>query len=286
MSATSEELRNEGGAVALGALTAAEAQAFQRELERSPALAREFAEYQEIAALLAYAAPPVAPPAALRERVMREASGIRSIVRGAAPSALPNANDRMPSEVGRDARAQGVTPVTPMRSRPLAMALPWLAAAAALLGVVWTSRALQDERASRVAAEGRSAALRAQVASLDSVVSALLAPDVQTVKLSAQGAPPSARMYWNTRSREVVLAAFNLQPAPSGRTYQLWGIETGKKPVSLGVFNTSTDQGARVSFRAPEGVKIAVGAVTEEPSGGSTQPTTTPFLVGEFKGGA
>lgn len=292
MSEDYEMLRHEGGAVALGALSPAEAQAFQREIERSPELAREFAEYQEIAALLAHAAPPVTPPALLRDRVMRDAQGVRSIAgcvatRDAGSSAFgatPNIGGK-PARTPNDQRSSTST-VVPMRSRPLAVALPWLAAAAALLGVVWTSRSLQDERVARVAAEGRSEALRAQVSSLDSVVSTLLAPDVQTVKLSAQGAPPSARMYWNTQSRQVVLAAFNLQPAPRGRTYQLWGIEAGKNPVSLGTFNTGTDAGARVSFRAPGGVKIAVGAVTEEPAGGSPQPTTTPFLVGEFKGGA
>lgn len=292
MSDDLEMLRTEGGAVALGALTPAEGEAFQRELERSPELAREFAEYLEVAALLAHSAPSVAPPPALRERIMREVAGVRPLAarvvardeENASTGGTPDA--RTGSAAAPNGGELAGARVTPMRSRPLAAALPWLAAAAALLGVVWTSRALQDERDARVAAEGKSEALRAQVASLDSVVSAILAPDVQTVKLSAQGAPPSARMYWNTQSRQVVLAAFNLQPAPRGRTYQLWGIEAGKKPVSLGTFNTGTDAGVRASFRAPDGVKIAVGAVTEEPAGGSTQPTTTPFLVGEFKGGA
>ena len=274
MSTPDVTLREEGGAVALGALSGAESQAFQREVERSPELARELAEYQEVAGLLALAAPAVAPPSSLRDRIMRDATGVSPISRA---SASLSQGRETPPNVAPNASAS--------RSRPLAIAVPWLAAAAALLGVIWTGRSLREERDARVAAEGRSGALSAQVASLDSVVSALLAPDVQTVKLSAQGAPPSARLYWNTQSSQVVFAAFNLQPAPRGRTYQLWGIEAGKNPVSLGTFNTGNDATARASFRAPQGVTLAVGAVTEEPEGGSPQPTTTPFLVGQFKAG-
>ncbi|MEO7965579.1 MAG: anti-sigma factor [Gemmatimonadaceae bacterium] len=277
MSAPDLTIRDEAAAVALGAMSAPESQAFQGELERSPELARELDEYLEVAALLALAAPVTAAPASLRDRIMNNVAGVRPISRAARSDESQGA----PPNVTGTASAT----VSSGRSRPLAIALPWIAAAAALLGVVWTGRSLDEERGARVAAEGRNGALRAQVASLDSVVSALLAPDVQTVKLSAQGAPPSARLYWNTQSRQVVFAAFNLQPAPKGRTYQLWGIERGKNPVSLGTFNTGSDASARASFRAPAGVKLAVGAVTVEPEGGSPQPTTTPFLVGQFKAG-
>jgi anti-sigma-K factor RskA len=165
--------------------------------------------------------------------------------------------------------------------------VPWLALAASLLVIVSTRKTLDAERAAHAVADQANQqlnqSLRGQVATLDSVVTTLLAPDVETVKLSSTGAPPAARMYWNTRNNQVVLAAFNLRPAPTGRTYQLWGIETGKDPVSLGTFNTGADGAGRVRLSVPNGVKIAVGAVTEEPEGGSPQPTTKPFLVGQLR---
>lgn len=266
MSNDDPTLREEGGAYALGALSAAERAALEAEMARSAELAREVREHQEVAALLALAAPRVAPPASLRERILSDAAAVRPLHTAA--------RDGEPSAAA--ARAT--------RSRPLALVLPWLAAAGALLGVMWTSRQLQETRDARVMAERENAALRSQVASLDSVVTTLLAPDVQTVKLSATGAPPAARLYWNTRSNRVILAAFDLPRAPSGRTYQLWGIETGRNPVSLGTFNTGDDQSARASFEVPPGVQLAVGAVTEEPEGGSPQPTTQPFLVGSIGG--
>jgi anti-sigma-K factor RskA len=92
-------------------------------------------------------------------------------------------------------------------------------------------------------------------------------------------------MFWNRASNQVVLVAFALPPAAPGRTYQLWGIASGKgqKPVSLGTFNTSANGEVRLSVTVPAGLQIAVGAVTEEPAGGSPQPTTTPFLVGQLQ---
>jgi hypothetical protein len=33
-------------------------------------------------------------------------------------------------------------------------------------------------------------------------------------------------------------------------------------------------------IKVPEGMELTAAALTEEPEGGSPQPTTTPFLVG------
>jgi anti-sigma-K factor RskA len=254
-------IHDEMAALALGALDPAERAALEEELSRSPALAREADEYRQVAALLAFAAPAVIPPPALRARILADARDVRPI--GTAHSRPARIDEAPRNAIGR--------------------IVPWLAAAAALVFAFVTRDRLADERLARSDADSTNASLRAQVASLDSVVTTLLSPDVESVKLTATGAPPSARMYWNTRSNQVVLAAFQLRPAPRGRTYQLWGIETGKAPVSLGTFNTSNNGEQRVRFSVPAGVKIAVGAVTEEPEGGSPQPTTTPFLVGQLK---
>ena len=79
-----------------------------------------------------------------------------------------------------------------------------------------------------------------------------------------------------------MLTAQNLPPAPNGRTYQLWGIAANQQPVSLGTFNTQADGSVLLTMSMPEGVRFDVSAVTEEPAGGSPQPTTQPFLVGNW----
>jgi anti-sigma-K factor RskA len=52
-------------------------------------------------------------------------------------------------------------------------------------------------------------------------------------------------------------------------TYQLWSLDSGE-PVSLGVLGTGSDRTVEVSL--PEGTTTV--AISEEPAGGSTQPTT------------
>jgi anti-sigma-K factor RskA len=80
-----------------------------------------------------------------------------------------------------------------------------------------------------------------------------------------------------------VFVANALPPAKAGRIYQLWGIEAGRSPVSLGTFNTDSGGRAVAALNVPAGLRIAVTAVTDEPSGGSPQPTTTPFLAATWK---
>ena len=61
------------------------------------------------------------------------------------------------------------------------------------------------------------------------------------------------------------------------------GSRPGVRPVSLGTFNTDSSGRALASLAVPAGLRIAVTAVTEEPAGGSAQPTTTPFLAATWK---
>jgi anti-sigma-K factor RskA len=263
----------EATAYVLGALAEPERDRFERELATSTELQKEVASLRNVTGLLALAVAPVAPPPGLRERVLAEARAVRPI--SAHRSEAPR------HEEERQLRAvPGGREVQPLR---VSRFVPWLAVAASLLAVVVMRNQVREESDARAALAMLSDSMRAQIVSKDSVIDALLAPDVQTVKLVATGQPPSARMYWNRASNQVVLVAFALPPAASGRTYQLWGIEPGKSPVSLGTFNTTGDGSGRLTARVPEGVRIAVGAVTDEPAGGSPQPTTTPFMVGEFK---
>src|SRR3989442_1210198 len=129
------------------------------------------------------------------------------------------------------------------------------------------------------------AAARDTIAVRDSLVVTLLAPDVGPAALAASGKPPSARLFWSPSRHRVVMAVFNLAPAPAGRIYQLWAI-AGGKPISLGLFNTAPDGRVTVAMDvARELASFQLTAVTEEPAGGSLQPTQQPFLVGKLSGG-
>jgi anti-sigma-K factor RskA len=239
-------------AYALDALDGTERHEFEALLSRSSVAQREVAELKEVVSLLAYAAPAAAAPVSLRERVLGEAQRVR-----------PMAAVRRPH-----AKRLGM------------FALPYLAVAASITGIVVLGGRYAAERDARAALAATTDTLRQALASRDVIIDALLAPDVATVKLSATDRPPSARMYWNRATGQVILAAFQLPPAREGRTYQLWGIALDGAPVSLGTFNTQPSGEARHVGTAPSGLTIAVGAVTEEPAGGSAQPTSAPFLSG------
>ncbi len=165
--------------------------------------------------------------------------------------------------------------------RPRPAILPWAAAAAVVLAVLgglgyW--RATEKARELRT----RLDVTQGQLDSTKYIVAALLDSTVAITDLAATGKAPSMRLYWNRTRNIVVVAAFDLPPAPAGRTYQLWAIEKGRAPVSVGTFNSSPSGRAMITLQMPAGVQPEVSAVTEEPAGGSPQPTQQPFLIGSL----
>lgn len=224
---------------ALGALDAEERARFEVHLAECAACRGEVHSLREVAALLAESAPAAAPPAALRELVLREARRVRPI--GARP---------------------------PERS-----IVPWLAAAACLVLAIGLGYAYLRERA---ALDRATVSLTAR----DSLVATLLSPDAATAALAATGQAPSARLFWSPSRHRVVMAVFHLAPAAVGRTYQLWAISKGK-PVSIGIFNTNPSGQVIAEMALPPDLTFELTAVTEEPAGGSPQPTMQPFLVGK-----
>jgi anti-sigma-K factor RskA len=179
----------------------------------------------------------------------------------------------------------GITAATPppaLRQRVLRAArrsrtrsiVPWLAAAATVLALLggygyWRSRSAE-------------LALQSALDSTRQVVAGILDSSVAIADLAATGRPPSMRLYWNRTRNIVVVAAFQLPPARAGRTYQLWAIKQGQAPVSLGTFDTPPSGRTVVTVAMPVGFRPDLSAVTEEPAGGSPQPTQEPFLVGNW----
>jgi anti-sigma-K factor RskA len=262
---------------ALGALEDAERSSYESHLDGCDVCAREVRELREVAALLALGGPVVAPPPSLRDRILNEARSVRP-VSSAATSPSPARDATSPSSA--------IVRTSGRRASPLA----WLAAAAAIIVAVGVGQRYRGERDARAAAEIALATARATLdsasaalAGRDSLIATLVSPEVQAVSVTSSGPNPSARYFFDRRARRIVIAAASLPPAASGRTYQVWGIETGKPPVSLGTFDTDSSGRALASLAVPEGLRIAVTAVTDEPAGGSPQPTTTPFLAATWR---
>ena len=77
----------------------------------------------------------------------------------------------------------------------------------------------------------------------------------------------------------VILMAENMPWLPEDRTYQIWVIE-GDDPRPSGVFEPQDESVAAV-VEDPLDEADAI-AVTVEPAGGSSQPTTDPMLIGKL----
>lgn len=256
---------------ALGALDGVSLSDFEAHLADCDECAAAVREHRETTARLAYAAPERTPPARLRERVLGEA---------------------------RDA-AQGETRLglhtEPRNERRTGWRLDtrWLAAASIVLVAV-AAAGYWTEREARASAEQDLVAVRtelddsrAALASRDSALAMLLAPDVRFAALAAADEEPTLRVFWNESQDVIVVSAFNLPSPPAGRTYQLWGIGDGGSPISLGTFDTDAagstvallSQGADV----PDAATLQLAALTLEPDGGSPQPTENPRFVGDWR---
>ena len=267
---------------ALGALDDDERASFEEHLATCAQCTAEVRELQEVAGLLATAAKPVSPPASLRDRILADARAVRPI------SAASSRAEPRAAEPKDDLYPRVPVSGTIQVRRSL---IPWLVAAAAVIAAVSISMRYRSERdAARVGFEQQIEGMRATLdstgaalANRDSLIANLVGPDVQAVSVTGTGPQPSAKYFLDKRASRIVFVANALPPAKSGRIYQLWGIEAGRSPVSLGTFNTDSSGRALAALSVPTGLRIAVTAVTDEPSGGSAQPTTTPFLAATWK---
>jgi anti-sigma-K factor RskA len=248
---TPHEWQDLAAPYALGALASDERQAFESHLAGCEGCRAEVRSFSEVAGLLAHGAPAAQPPAGLRGRVLAEAGRVR------------------PISAGR------------RRASPA-----WLAAAAGLVLAVGAGVTAWRQNGRVRALEGRIATVDSTAAAAESALAMLTGPQVHMVSLAGTGRAPTARVFWNhTRGRFIVFA-FDLPAAPAGRAYQLWAIAKGKAPMSMGTFNT--DPTGRATIILPVGQEIAsLGFVddcglTEEPAGGSPQPTETPRLLGAW----
>lgn len=99
-------------------------------------------------------------------------------------------------------------------------------------------------------------------------------PDTTMTSFGAgQPQPPKGRVFVNPK-QGVLLIASNLPPAPAGKTYEMWVIPRGGKPVRAGEFQSQSD-GTAIHIRRGSVDVNGTGAVavTLENEGGADQPT-------------
>ena len=277
---TASQWSDIAAAFALDALNAEDRAAFDAQLRNDPELQSLVDEYLGVVGAIAEEVEPRTPPVALRERVLSQAR------RGSVSHSSHSPVDTAPSlDLG------------PLGSSPWTGRLA-MAASIVLLVVLGASTLRLSQRAGGLEDQvadlsGELGALRLQLESAelelvryDSVAATFIGQSLRFASLSAPDQSPRLHLVHNQDQDLLLVAATNLPPAPEDRVYQLWGIREGEDPVSLGTFDTGAENTALQALVFDGAEEFDLGAVTEEPAGGSLQPTTTPFLVGGWTGGA
>ena len=254
---------------AIGATTPEETSAVEAALRADPELAAEVSAFRDAATVMATATP-VAPSSALKAQLMAAVASSPTAAGGRATGA--SQRPILTSEAPRRPAWQ-----------PIALAASLLVA----VGLGANTFRLRGEL-DRVRAS--VAALDTQLQSRERTLNTLLEAerDLHVVYLQSEAgaAGPGMQFFWNTKQGSAVAHVFRLNSAPDGRDYQIWALVDGK-PVSLSVFNSDADGRALVErFTLPASTAgVSAVLVSLEPKGGSVQPTTTPFLAGNFIGG-
>lgn len=234
-------------AFALGALEGEERVEIESHLERhcetcTPAVE----EARALAAELAWLAAPVEPPSRVRRRLMAD-------VRGEKQQAAP--------------------------ATSWTQWVAWGAAAAALIFAFVVRQESTRIETQIAGLEQQYGELSAENTQYRRVLSIISAPATRPVSLGAAGSP-QLHAYWN-EPLGLVLAGSNMPPPGPDRTLQLWIVPTAGNPVSVGIFRPD-DAGNVLSVFTPsfQIAGTAALAISDEPAGGSPQPTTTPAWVG------
>jgi len=238
--------------------------------------------YDEALSLLPLAIPAEEPSPVVKTRLMariRRAAGERS-------------EGSRPSEARAPARSPQASP-----SPSWALTVAVAAVAAVLSGAaVWfvgaggsragteaTKRQIEGLEEKNRAVSEEIAGLRSGAGEARETIRRLTSIGTEVIDLEPQGAfrRGGVRLF-HDRERSLWTAyATSLPPAGPGRTYQIWFI-TPTTRVSAGTFQSTADGAGSISFPTPPDLRSIVAvAITDEPEGGSLQPTGAMLLLGK-----
>jgi anti-sigma-K factor RskA len=250
---------------ALGVLEGEEKAAFEAHVPTCAACAEKLAEARGRIALLAFAAPLVAPSPAVKERLMRQIHAAPASSGARVPQRAPREPERAEGFFGRWWAAAALVPV------------------AAVLILVSVRLWQQNTRLIDELGEER-AELQKQQGQLDEarhIVALMEAKDTMTVALASQPGMPKGdvRVMYNAKMGMAMCDGW-VDPAPANKSYQLWLVPMDGKPISAGLIEPSTGPMKPWTVKLPPGVEAKAFAITLEPEGGMPQPTGPMVLVG------
>ena len=282
------EIQETAALYALGALSQQESQAFYSHLSEGCEVCKtELSQFDQVVDDLGSSAPIVAPPEYLRDllmaRIEREPGKPRAI--SGPVIAFPEKPGSMKQFLGRVQSGGGLIPWAVAAALLIAFAytfISWRSDHQSMLATLEQERALKykfnDENASLKDQINKESKLSAELAQINTVLSS---PQHKVIYLAGQGPAPeaTARVYWDIQGRRWVITA-NLPPAPQGMVYQLWFVTSAAK-VSAGLIEPDkSGHGFAVLAFPPTMTRVQKTAITLEPDGGSPQPTSDIYALG------
>ena len=228
---------------ALSALDAAEERALNEHLENCAECRKELEDWQATAATLALASDPVEPSPKVRERILSEVRKERTSTREVIPFKSPTRN--IWSSLGTLGAIAAVVLFTALSIG---------------LAVLWR----QNQRLARE----------------NKFVELVNTPGARVSELRGvePGQSATAKLAYD-RAGRAILTTSKLPSVPEGKTYQLWFIVGDKPPVPGKTFVPDQTGHAILEDEMPrDAVDADVFAITVEPTGGSSAPTSPIYL--------
>jgi len=158
----------------------------------------------------------------------------------------------------------------------------WVAAASLILlaaSVYWavaTNKKYQDLQARNIRLEDSLKKFADETANIKEGSGPIPKSDFKMASIS-EGSQAAASIYWDTVSKDVYLMIKNMPQPPSDKQYQLWALlpEEGSAPIDLGMIELKQQ---RLLYRMKNVQNAKAFAITLEPKGGSTKPTSQPMV--------
>ena len=281
---------------ALGELSVAEQAAVEAQAASHPEVRAELAQVQ--AALGFYAeAHAIAPPAAMRERVLHNVMAQIAPATARPSTSLRADVDALtaaPVAAAAAPRAADEAVIRSMASAPVAIPSSrsnWaVAASVALLLSLGANFLLysnwKNANAQVVALQGdqarfaqNSRVVNQQLGDLRQENQVMRNDEFRAVALAGTKTAPTAkaRVFFNVATHKVYVDVRSLPALPAGKQYQLWALDKGK-PVDAGVLTAATATGEGLQHMK-DIASAQTFAMTVEPAGGSAGPTLSTMTV-------
>ncbi|HEU4432763.1 MAG TPA: anti-sigma factor [Pyrinomonadaceae bacterium] len=250
--------------LALSALDAVDERALSQHLSECAECRRELADWESTAAALALSAPPAEPSPQVRDQIM---SAVRSDAQK------------------QSTQSRVVEFPQSRRERWTAFGNVGAIAAAVLflMLIIWILVLWQQNRALRRESDmlaRQMQSIQEETARANELVSILSSPGARFRSLSGTGpgVGATAQLAYDGSGRALLMANA-LPPAPRGKQYQLWFIVGNNPPIPGQTFSPDEMGKGELRDEVPErALDSAVFAITLEPAGGSTAPTSAIYL--------